>query len=907
MLKSLLNSLCLLPLIFIFFLPHTQAQIIPDRSLDNEQSKITPNVKIKGNSADLIEGGATRNSNLFHSFQDFNISEGSRVYFANPQGIENIFSRVTGNNLSQILGTLGVNGNANLFLINPNGILFGNNARLDLKGSFVATTAESILFNDRFSFSTNNPRSIPLLTINLPIGLQFDDRAESIINKSQTQNNFQENIGLKVRSGQNITLVGGNIQFEGGYLTVPNGSIEIGSVEPHSLVKIVPTEKNWTLNYDAVNTFKNISLTQSSVIDSSGNGAGNINIQANNLSVLEGSFISADNLGEIEGGSLTIQAKELVEVRGKDADGFYSYISTDIYDRGKGANLSIKSKTLQISDEGLISATTNELGNTGNIDLEVENLSITNGAQLFTGTFGSGNAGDINIKANSVEVIATNKVDIPTGIFVGPQPDATGNGGNLYLKADNLLISKGGQIASATFSSGNAGNIVISVSKSLKINGTGFSSNPEIEDKLEIFSSGLFASVQDDAKGNAGNLIIETGDLIVTNGGKIVALTLGSGNAGNVFIRANNLEVRGTVIDNYSGTRSGINSTVELLGTGNGGNVEIITNNLRLINGGSIAVDAKGNGTAGNLTIDAQNINISGVSSGKPVFGIEQPKLPSQISAFSQGDFKAGSININTNNFNLSDRGNISVSNLGNGDAGNIKIETTKLNLDNQATIEAQVNAGNEGNINLNSNLVFLKDRSQITTNATGEATGGNIQIETTNLFTLGKSQITANSTNSFGGKIQITSQGQFISSDSQITAFGKNPEFNGIVEFNTPDIDPSSGLVKLSTNILNPNQQINPGCYASENNQFTIVGKGGLPPSPLEQQTVTTLWQDLRFPIASNSEPKAYNSSENITNRKPVKNIVEARGWSTNQQGKIELIANIDADNTKIGNFSCQ
>ncbi len=92
------------------------AQITPDRTLGNENSVIKNNSNIRGLPADLIEGGAVRGIHLFHSFSDFNIKDGQRVYFANPTGIETIFSRITGNNLSNILGTLGVNGGANLFL-----------------------------------------------------------------------------------------------------------------------------------------------------------------------------------------------------------------------------------------------------------------------------------------------------------------------------------------------------------------------------------------------------------------------------------------------------------------------------------------------------------------------------------------------------------------------------------------------------------------------------------------------------------------------------------------------------------------------------------------------------------------------------------------------------------------------
>jgi filamentous hemagglutinin family protein len=95
-------------------------QIIPDETLGNERSQLTPNVTINGQLADQIEAGARRGNNLFHSFSQFNVSNGQRVYFGNPVGVENILSRVTGINSSNILGTLGVNGRAKLSFINPN-------------------------------------------------------------------------------------------------------------------------------------------------------------------------------------------------------------------------------------------------------------------------------------------------------------------------------------------------------------------------------------------------------------------------------------------------------------------------------------------------------------------------------------------------------------------------------------------------------------------------------------------------------------------------------------------------------------------------------------------------------------------------------------------------------------------
>ncbi|MEQ8957190.1 MAG: filamentous hemagglutinin N-terminal domain-containing protein, partial [Coleofasciculus sp. C2-GNP5-27] len=162
----------------------TFAQVIPDSTLGVEGSVVTPDVMIQGFSADQIDGGAIRGTNLFHSFSEFNVGEGQRVYFANPMGIDNILSRVTGTDISDILGTLGVNGGANLFLINPNGFIFGKNAQLDVQGAFVASTAEEWVFENGTEFSATNPQAPPLLTINLTPGLQYGSNHQGAIASS---------------------------------------------------------------------------------------------------------------------------------------------------------------------------------------------------------------------------------------------------------------------------------------------------------------------------------------------------------------------------------------------------------------------------------------------------------------------------------------------------------------------------------------------------------------------------------------------------------------------------------------------------------------------------------------------------------------------------------------------------
>ncbi len=181
-----------------------RAQIVPDRTLGAESTKLTPNANVQGLPATLIEGGASRGVNLFQSFLQFNVGDGQRVYFANPAGIENILTRVTGSDPSKIFGTLGVDGRANLFFLNPNGIIFGSNARLDVAGSFLATTANSFVFENGLKFSATNPEAAPLLTVSLLPGLQFGANQSASI--SNTGN-------LSV--GQDLTLVGSNLDLQG--------------------------------------------------------------------------------------------------------------------------------------------------------------------------------------------------------------------------------------------------------------------------------------------------------------------------------------------------------------------------------------------------------------------------------------------------------------------------------------------------------------------------------------------------------------------------------------------------------------------------------------------------------------------------------------------------------------------
>jgi filamentous hemagglutinin family protein len=132
-----------------------------------------------------ILNGVEKGNNLFHSFSNFSVPTGAWATFdlINTPAITTIFSRVTGGSASNIDGlirTINSTSPVSLFLMNPGGMIFGPNASLNIGGSFVATTANSIKFADGIEFSAQSPLSQPLLTMSVPIGLQMGSNSGAI-------------------------------------------------------------------------------------------------------------------------------------------------------------------------------------------------------------------------------------------------------------------------------------------------------------------------------------------------------------------------------------------------------------------------------------------------------------------------------------------------------------------------------------------------------------------------------------------------------------------------------------------------------------------------------------------------------------------------------------------------------
>ncbi len=643
----------------------SSAQLIPDRSLGSENSVVQPAV-INGLPSDRIEGGASRGSNLFHSFQDFNVGENRGVYFANPTGIENILSRVTGTNRSHILGTLGVLGTANLFLINPNGIVFGPNARLDVAGSFVGSTANSVVF-DNFDFSASNPAPPPLLAINIPIGLRFRDNPAPILVQSRSP-------GLAIQPDQTLALVGGDLTFERAQLSATVAQIELASVAANEQVRLDFSDNFLTLAPTMVQQFRDTQLLQGSTITIT--DGGNINLYSRSLTLLGDSKIDANALGEETGGSINLQLTERLTMVGGN-----------------------------IAAQVAAGAT----GSGGDITIAAPEVHLSEGAQINVDTFGQGNAGNLTVTADRITAIGEDGGGFPSGLFASVQSGATGQGGSLDITTGDLTLLDGAQIFADTFGEGDAGRLVVRAARSITLDGMAADGS----------TSTLSASVNAEATGVGGDLILTTPQLTLSNGGLISVDTFGQSESGNLSVTADRITIAGTTPD--GATSSGLYAQVNPGGIGNGGNLDITAQQLQISQGGQISVSTFGIGDSGNLTLQAQTIDLQDSPSG----------LYAQVNAEARG--QAGLMTIATDRLRVANGATIAASTAGQGNAGSIAITANDVEISGRGSfLGAQVNAGatgRGGDTTLTTQRLVLRDGGRISADTFAQGDAGNLVI----------------------------------------------------------------------------------------------------------------------------------------------------------------------------------
>jgi filamentous hemagglutinin family protein len=754
-------------------------------------------------------GGGT---NLFHSFGDFNVPTNNIANFLNETALptNNILGRVTGGNPSIIFGTIQTNGpggfgNANLFLMNPYGFLFGPNAAVNVGGMVSFSTADYLRFqgNETLFNKASTPESLSPLSITPVAAFGFlGSNPAAIAVQGST---------LQVAQGQSLSLVGGNRGFDyidpdtgssgsvpggvtmtGGKLSAPGGQINLASVASPGEISVdfMPTSGM---------TMGNISLSQEALLDVSGNAAGAVKIRGGQF-VMDQAVIAADTVNA-DGAPIAIDI---------NATGNVSISTTDVpaltartTGTGNSGEVKISSGTMDMTGTAInsflfsvIDTHTSGSGKAGNVSIDTGDLNFTAiqfaGLPFFidSGTIGpnGGHGGDISIRAHNFTASDTG---INSGNTMALQfgEESTGSAGNLSISAESLQFTNVGVVADAfsLFSDniGRSGNISINA--------------PNIDLQFSFISTlggergGALVINTDHFTANSSQLSAQTfllpgggitinGSAIeLNNGSSLVSSTGGDGDAGPINITATDhlSLLRASPTDRQSGIFS--NSFGSVSSLGNAGDITITTPRLDMTGGARINTSTATNGRGGNVAIAADSISMSGEAgdfSPEPLFalGVTQP---SGIFTLSVGGHctglcgNAGNISINTGSLAMGTGSQINSGTSSSGQGGNINIiardtiamsgtlSTGQAGGIQSRTIGTDPDAGAGGNIALSAGQsVAISNGASVSASSTGPGNAGNVTIE---------------GTNSPAQSVLIDGPGSGIFTDTQGTGAGGN------------------------------------------------------------------------------------------------------------------------------------
>ncbi len=900
----------------------TLSQVTADPSLG---TIVTPN----GTTFQITGGTTVGDTNLFHSFSSFSVPDGGIANFLNNPTLSNIFARVTSGSPSDIQGLIQAQGNTNLFLINPSGIIFGQNAQLNIGGSFVGTTANAIAFPGGAEFSLTSAVSPdnPLLRVN-PSAFLFNQIAAQPINSIEVRGN------LTVNPNRSLLLVGGNIfptasstgqiAVEGGSLNAPGGRVELGGFLGVGIVGLNVDANNLSLSFPDNVVRTDISLIDGANINVSAQGGGSIGINARNLTMAGESRLQAGiapDLGSLDSqaGNIEVNATGIISFTGGSSiDNSVQFRAT-----GQAGNVIINADRVDFDGNSRFFRASGAYsriqegarGRGGNIEIAARSLQLTNGAVITTSTRGRGDAGNVTIIADTVSFDGQGDFNPVLGFrqssaaFSAVTAVGEGQGGSVNITARSLSLINGGAIITSTLGQGTAGNVTINAD-TVSLDGQGSDS--------DFNASGIYSQVGEDAVGNGGSITLTARSVTLTNGALLSASTSGTGIGGTLTVNARSLsikdgsEISATSSDRGLGAGNLIvedSDLVEVIGTspdgqtpsqllfdtstaGDAGILTINTGNLIIQDGGLVSAKTSGAGQGGILTVQASDsVRVSGTS---------QSGNPSQLRFDSESSGNARGININTGQLVVENEGTVTVNGTSSGDPGILDITADSILLQQQGSLTTETRARTGGNIRLRvQDEIRMRDNSLISASAQGTGNGGNVEIEIPNGFILAflpeNSDIVASAESGNGGKARATAAGVFgfrqfrgfRTPESDFTA-SSELGIDGTLEIITPD----RRLEELPLEFADIN--IAQDCDAlrrQPQSRFVVTGRGGLPPNAQEALNIDAVEVDL---VRRNSEGETRSHQNTAMNptQPQSSQLVEAQGWVMNDNGQVILTA---------------
>ncbi len=754
--------------------------------------------------------GRQAGANLFHSFQTFDIHKGESATFSGPSSVERIISRITGGNLSHIDGLLrSAIPNADLFLLNPSGFVFGPNASLDIGGSFHVSTADYLRMGDSEKFFSR-PVENEVLSVAPPSAFGFlKAENSSIVFEGDEVTVLDENgefRGLTVNEGKNISVIGGDIEIRSGLYY----DFLIRDEEGNPLYYMAKDENGEILYDDSGNPVYEtdeagnpipltMNLYPASLIAPGGQiflagatSAGEIGMQES------GADISCETLGNISisdwawldvsaqsGGSFVIRAGQFFvnggglyaetesgAGKGMDikadslriSDG--GLLSTDSYGAGDGGNISIKVAKDAVmtaenySDLGIVisanaSGTEADAGNGGSIEIQAENIEISSGAILAADSYGSGKGGNVKLEAaDTVKISGENEVYI-SAVFAtaAGKKSGAGQGGNIEISAENMEMSDGATVAAISSGPGNGGNISVQVKNGIRLSG---------EDSQGIVTA-IAAGTQGEMAdaGQGGNISLSAQNLTVSDGAQISSTSFGPGQGGSIFADvADTISLSGAGTDFISGIFS--NAQGEEYPAGNGGLIEIYAKNLNIYSGAQIGSNSFGPGHGGKINVNVSDTAVlEGFAGDDPETGFSSG-ITSNAESQTDTAGNGGSITLQAGQIVMKDNSAIAANTNGAGLGGNVAVISfgDMLMMGNSLVQTGSFGDGDAGDIEMNVFGKMQMNDSYVTTSAT-KADGGNIALSTPVYLRMNSSDITTSvsAENGDGGNIRLNTE----------------------------------------------------------------------------------------------------------------------------------------------------